>query len=85
LARVEACCSKALSILYIPKCAAAWFDHPCATTTAAAAVLLLLTFAKLAARTDINKLMNGKGEPTNYISWCGAATLNEGEISSATR
>jgi hypothetical protein len=48
-------------------------------------VLLLLTFAKLAARTDINKLMNGKGEPTNYISWCGAATLNEGEISSATR
>jgi hypothetical protein len=56
-----------------------------AATTAAAAVLLLLTFAKLAARTDINKLMNGKGEPTNYISWCGAATLNEGEISSATR
>jgi hypothetical protein len=48
-------------------------------------LLLLLTFAKLAARTDINKLMNGKGEPTNYISWCGAATLNEGEISSATR
>lgn len=51
----------------------------------AATTLPLLTFAKLAARTDINKLMNGKGEPTNYISWCGAATLNEGEISSATR